>query len=308
MHCFNPRLVKASLIVLGAIAFELPTGAGAVALDDAKAADSSDDDFGAITPRTNMVLQLEVVINGRPTGKIGQFVIRAGQPFARLQDLRGFGIRVPSTPGDDQSLVGLNDLGGLAIRIDQPSQTIFIDAADDWLLPNILGERSEPETFTIESGTGATLNYDLVGTAVSGHESLSGVADLRAFSRLGVISSDVLFHTNSGFDRHGNGGFEAIRLDTSYVYSDPRSLRRYRLGDFISGSLPWTRPVRLGGAQINLDFSMRPDLITFPVPSISGSAAVPSTVDVLVNGTKVRSGSVAPGPFEVPQVPVISGA
>src|SRR5436190_6826425 len=53
---------------------------------------------------------------------------------------------------------------------------------------------------------------------------------------------------------------------------------------------------------------MRPDLITFPAPSVSGSAAVPSTVDVLVNGSTVRSGSVAPGPFEVPQVPVISGA
>jgi outer membrane usher protein len=308
MDRFNPKLVKASLIILGAFALEFPACAAAVAIDDAKATDSSDDDFGAITPRTNMVLQLEVVINGQPTGKIGQFVIRAGQPFARPQDLRGFGIRVPSTPGDDQSLVGLNDLGGMAVRIDQPGQTIFIDATDERLLPNILGERSAPEAFTIESGTGATLNYDLVGTAVSGHESVSGVADLRAFSRLGVISSDVLFHTNSGFDRHGNGGFEAIRLDTTYVHSDPRSLRRYRAGDFISGSLPWTRPVRMGGAQINLDFSMRPDLITFPVPSISGSAAVPSTVDVLVNGSTVRSGSVAPGPFEVPQVPVISGA
>src|SRR4249919_1551647 len=126
MDRFNPKLVKASLIILGAIAFEFPACAAAVAIDDAKSSDTSSDDFSAITPRTNMVLQLEVVINGQPTGKIGQFVIRAGQPFARLQDLRGFGIRVPSTPGDDQSLVGLNELGGLAIRIDQPSQTIFI--------------------------------------------------------------------------------------------------------------------------------------------------------------------------------------
>src|SRR5207342_3873442 len=101
MDRFNPKLVKASLIILGAIAFEFPACAVAVALDDAKAADSSDDDFGAITPRTNIVLQLEVVINGQPTGKIGQFVIRAGQPFARLRDLRGFGISVPATPGDD---------------------------------------------------------------------------------------------------------------------------------------------------------------------------------------------------------------
>ncbi len=63
----------------------------------------------------------------------------------------------------------------------------------------------------------------------------------------------------------------------------------------------------MGGVQINLDFSMRPDLITFPVPSISGSAAVPSTVDVLVNGTQVISGEAVQGPFQVPQVPVITG-
>ena len=66
----------------------------------------------------------------------------------------------------------------------------------------------------------------------------------------------------------------------------PSTMRRYRAGDFISGFLSWTRPVRLGGAQINSDFSMRPDLITFPVPAVAGSVAVPSTVDVLVNGSR----------------------
>ena len=53
---------------------------------------------------------------------------------------------------------------------------------------------------------------------------------------------------------------------------------------------------------------MRPDLITFPVPLVSGSVAVPSTVDVLVNGTQVLSRQVQPGPFQVPQLPVITGA
>jgi hypothetical protein len=45
MDRFNPRLMQASLIVLGAIAFGFPACAAAVAIDDAKATDSSDDDF-----------------------------------------------------------------------------------------------------------------------------------------------------------------------------------------------------------------------------------------------------------------------
>jgi len=47
--------------------------------------------------------------------------------------------------------------------------------------------------------------------------------------------------------------------------------------------------VRLGGAQIATDFSLRPDLVTFPVPIVAGSVAVPSNVDVLVNNVRVLS-------------------
>jgi len=111
-----------------------------------------------------------------------------------------------------------------------------------------------------------------------------------------------------GASPNNSGGNTAIRLDSSYTYSDVDSLRRYRLGDFINGGLSWTRPVRLGGAQVSADFSMRPDLVTFPLPSLSGSVAVPSTVDVLVNGSRLFSRDLLPGPFQIPHLPVITGA
>ena len=61
----------------------------------------------------------------------------------------------------------------------------------------------------------------------------------------------------------------------------------YRAGDTISGrTLAWTRPIRLGGLQVQRNFALRPDLVTLPLPSYSGSAAVPSTVDVYVNNIK----------------------
>jgi outer membrane usher protein len=64
----------------------------------------------------------------------------------------------------------------------------------------------------------------------------------------------------------------------------------------------------MGGVQFSSDFSMQPDLVTFPLPVVGGSAAVPSTVDVLVNGTRFLSRQVQPGPFQVAQLPVVTGA
>ena len=66
--------------------------------------------------------------------------------------------------------------------------------------------------------------------------------------------------------------------------------------------------MRLGGGQLTSDFDLRPDLITYPLPMISSSAAVPSTVSVVVNGIRQFSTPVDPGPFAVQALPVVTGA
>ncbi len=53
---------------------------------------------------------------------------------------------------------------------------------------------------------------------------------------------------------------------------------------------------------------MRPDLVTFPLPAVTGSTAVASSVSVLADGNLIAAGQVSTGPFEVPQLPVVSGA
>lgn len=93
------------------------------------------------------------------------------------------------------------------------------------------------------------------------------------------------------------------RLETTWTYSEPEGLRRWHLGDVISGSLTWTRPVRLGGGQLSTDFSLRPDLVTFPTPLVRGDAAVPSSVDIYVNSIRRLSENVRPGPFEILDLP-----
>ncbi len=262
-------------------------------------------------PSAGETLLLEVIVNGHSVGAIGEFTFYRGNLMARPDELRDLGFRVPNSRTSGLGgLIGLSDLPGVTWRLDQRKQELLVTAANDALVPMVLhpGERTAGSEArrVIESGTGITLNYDTVGTFASGATGSTSSLDLRGFSPWGIASSEWLAF--AGANSRAVGKSAPIRLDSAYTFADVNSLRRYSLGDFIAGGLSWTRPFHMEGAQIRSDFTMRPDLVTFPLPSVSGSTAVPSTVNVLTDGNLVVSSQVAAGPFEIPQLPVISGA
>ena len=255
------------------------------------------------------LLLLDVEVNGRPIGKIGEFTLRGNKLFARPSELHDLGFRLPQSRSAGNGLISLSNLAGVTWRLDQANQALHITASDASLLPTILrpaGSEEGDAHRAIESGTGTTLNYDVVSTFGAGQTGASGSLDMRAFSPWGVASSGWLAY--AGSIASGPGSNTAIRLDSTYMFSNVNRLQRYTAGDFITTGLSWTRPVHLGGVQVRSDFSMRPDLITFPLPALSGSTAVPSTVNLLADGNLVASGQVESGPFQVPQLPVVSGA
>jgi outer membrane usher protein len=116
------------------------------------------------------------------------------------------------------------------------------------------------------------------------------------FSQTGIVGASILAQS------------DVLRLETTWTYSDPASMRTHRLGDVISGGLFWTRPIRLGGVQVQSNFALRPDLVAQPLPAFTGSAAVPSAVDVYVNGFKTYSQQVGAGPFRIENIPLLTGA
>ena len=249
----------------------------------------------------NRDLVLAVVINDHPLDITGDFVERDGQLFADSRDLDTMGLRV----GASGALIGLQNLRGVSYRLDERTQTVYITASYAALRPTALDLRNAARDSRApsETGFGAVANYNLVATHASGHTVAEAVLDTRVFTPKGVGSAGFIGNMGTGQDVR-----PFIRLDTTYTYSDPDTLRQYKAGDFISGGLSWTRPVRMAGAQISTNFGIRPDLVTFPVPSIAGQVAVPSSVDVLVNGVQLLSRAVPPGPFEMTQLPVLTGA
>ena len=264
----------------------------------------------ATSPASDENLYLDVQVNGHSIGKVGEFTLQHGKLMARPDELRDLGFRVPeSRASETGGLVALSDLPGLFCVLDEKNQVLRVTASDSALLPTLLqpmGREPAGGSREIESGTGVTLNYDSVGTFTGDQKGGSGSMEMRAFSPWGILSSEWLGF--AGANSSASGSAKAIRLDSAYTFADVNTLRRYSLGDFINGGLSWTRPVHLEGFQINSDFSMRPDLVTFPVPTITGSAAVPSTVNVLADGNLSASSQVGAGPFEIPQLPVVQGA
>lgn len=256
----------------------------------------------------DQTLLLEVHVNGYSIGSVGEFTLREGTLFARRKELGDLGFQVPASIGGGQDeLIGLNQLPGLTWRFDEANQAIYVTAGTNQLVPaHLTAGAGSASKVQIQSGTGMTLDYDVSGDLAGGVRTTSGLFDLRGFSLWGVISSGFLFRAGTG--KGYTAGTSLIRLDSTAQYSDVDTLRRYTIGDFITDGLNWTRPVRMAGGQIRSDFSMRPDLVTFPLPSVSGSAAVPSTLDVFANGIRLFSDHVAPGPFEVSQLPVVNGA
>ena len=95
----------------------------------------------------DQTLLLEVQVNGHSIGKVGEFTLRDRRMMAQPDELRDLGFKVPDSliTGDPASrssgaltLIALSDLPGLAWRVDQETQTIYVTTSDDHLLPALL--------------------------------------------------------------------------------------------------------------------------------------------------------------------------
>ncbi len=252
-------------------------------------------------------LQLEVFINGAPANLIGSFTLLPdGRMAARPKELEALGIKAPPPAAGD--LVIIDSIAGVTYRYDEPGQKIFFTLADGQRVAkvyNLRGALDEPAP--VRSDIGAVLNYQLFASSVKppsgdvyGFSGVNSTLDARVFGPIGSLSQSAILGAITSRQT------DALRLDTTWTASDPQNLLTYRAGDVISGGFAWTRPIRLGGLQVQRDFALRPDLVTQPLPTASGSAAVPSTMDVYVNNLKTYSQDIEAGPYQVTNIPTLS--
>jgi outer membrane usher protein len=250
-------------------------------------------------------LQLDVKINGVPTGLIaGFYQMTDGGLSSTRGELKELGI-VALGEGQVSDVIVLTTLPNVKYDYNEAEQLI------DLQIDSSLRTRQEIDAHGREAATlaasdrGILLNYSLYsalntdyGFKQKSTSGLSSFLDARLFSEFGSLELSGVVATPDFKIANSK------RLETTYSFEDPKRMIDYQLGDVISGSMNWTRSVRLGGAKARRNFGLRPDLVTMPLPTVTGTAAVPSTLDVYVGGVRSYSKELKEGPFTITNIPV----
>ena len=290
-------------------------GDAALARQDADGANPGGGSSLPAIMTANEDLLLAVFINDYDTKKIAQFH-RYGDGCLTIaaEDLKEFNIKVPESAIHASGGICLERMPGLTYQYDAPSQSVHLKVSDDARIPQNFDARSRrPEISSAESANlSAVFNYALFATGGTQdymvnyqpqYQGASATVDGHVFSQYGVF--------NQSFTANSTATDLTpyfLRLDTRWFYEDPATAVTYSAGDLISGSLNWSTSIRMGGFQIRRDFALRPDLVTQPLPQFSGSAAVPSTVEVFANQTRPFAQDITGGPFNINNIPLTTGA
>ncbi|CAE6503003.1 Outer membrane usher protein [Nitrosomonas nitrosa] len=252
------------------------------------------------------ILLLDVTINSIKLGDIvwaeqlsdGRLVL----PVEAWQNMRLRTVGEKLTLTNGKTGHALDSIEGLQYQLDKGQLTLTIIAPAEAFEGSALDHGRGGTVPTNESPPGIFFNYNLTGTRLGdGKISYGAFLESVAFNRMGSLVA-------GGLARGSEEQLEFVRTDT-YLQKDlPSTMETLILGDTIGTGGAWSRPVRFGGIRWARNFSLRPGYFTFPLPSISGSAALPSTIDVLINNQRQQSQTVEPGPFTLTNIPVVNGA
>lgn len=280
------------------------SGASTAPVRQMPATRRSGDPYPALeAPSVESPHYVDLRVNGRRLDTIVPVRNRDGIQL-REEDLLAAGVRFPATAPSDSGWVALSSLPGASVTYDPTTLVVDLHVPPDWLPAQRFG-RLQPDGYAVEATPGAVLNYDAYYRASGGNGDIASVwLEQRVFGRFGVLSNTGAWRSSWG----GTGTAKHVRYDSTWWLDRHDRLSTWMLGDVINGGHTWTRPVRIGGFRFARDFALRPDLITYPLPELSGQAALPTTVDLLINGKLAASRDVEPGPYTFAEIPFVSGA
>lgn len=250
---------------------------------------------------------IEVSLNGQASVVV-LAAERDGQLFLSTTALRQLGLRAPdSTPAFVVSGEPFHPLAaaGLTLqRFDANEARAELSAPPGAFPQNFRSLLVEPIDVTAASPA-AFLNYDLVLNTGSTPTAADGLFELIGSTRFGILSHAFVQRGFAGEDRRRRGH---ERLATTYRHDWINAPATLEVGDATVRPGAFGLPLRFAGATLYTNYGLRPGFITQPLPRFSGEAAVPSTVDVFINGQLRNTVEIPAGPFTLDQVPVITGA
>jgi outer membrane usher protein len=147
-------------------------------------------------------------------------------------------------------------------------------------------------------GLGGFLNYDAFYQQGDYSRQANVVADLGLFWKNTFFNHSHIFRKN--YQNSDDENFQnSTRLNTSLIFEFPKKLTTLQLGDNVSTNTGLSQSYYFSGFRWGTNFTSRPDFVYWNTPSFKGSALVPSTIDLIINGNKAYNSKINPGEFNI---------
>lgn len=251
---------------------------------------------------------LRVSLNSEDKGD--RFVSRTadGDFLVKESDLRELGFKEP-VPGtatvlEGERYISLKSMPGVTYNFDARRLVLAITAD-----PQLLPVRRFGSPLGLGRGFIPRENSGFVNYALdyAGGNSVPR-AIWTATGEAGWRQGDYLFLTNGATVQSADGAHRFVRLMSSATRDDREGLSRWIAGDFFTPSRELSNGVNLGGFSVSKLYGLNPYLVQFPTQTISGQVALPSQIDVYMDGQKIRTENVNPGQFQLNDVLAYGGA
>jgi outer membrane usher protein len=240
---------------------------------------------------------LELVVNQVPAGE-SLVILRGTDVLVSTTSLTQAGLsgfkgrRETVGPEEFVSLASLSP--DVAFTMDELDLRVTITA-----VPALLGRtvhelwNGAPSNLVYRRDTSAYVNY-AVNWRTGNH------ADLFAESATSIKGASV-YNTFAATERSARRGVTSVTIDRR------QTLQRWTFGDNLAYSGALGGDAWIGGITIAKEFSINPYYVRYPTLSLSTPIAVPSVMEVQVNGQVVSQERVAPGRLDVRSLPLALG-
>lgn len=251
-----------------------------------------------VAPENRLAI-LDLTLNEVRRGDI-VVVFRGNDVFVSVDDLHAAGLidvhgRIEKIK--DKRFVSLASITPhVHFNVDERASSLRLDAAPEMFGSTVIDLRpAKPQNIEYHTDAAAFINYSWT---------LKDFVHSSGFVETGLSLQGALL-TNTIFGSEKTG---IVRGISNIIYDDRKHLTRFTFGDAFVSSGELGAGQFIGGVSISRNFGIDPYFVRQPSLGYSGSALTPSTLDVYVNGTRVRSTAVAPGQFQVQNLPVTMGS
>lgn len=256
---------------------------------------------------------LEVIVN---QARVGQVVLldRNSDFYATEETLQDWRITVPShEKGIDfrgQKWFPLYSLPGYRARYDFTTQTLDLEFSPEAFAETRMKNDLQVRPSLTEKEPAVFLNYDISSTiirnAVGPTSRSTGIlSELGISYGAGVLTSSTVGRNLASSDPALPPEWK--RLETTWTQDFLDSNSTLRLGDSSTRPGMWGRSAYFGGIQFGRNFGLTPGFVSQPIPSLAGTAAGPSTVELFINDALRQTTTVQSGPFVIENVPLVTG-